>query len=67
MKRRKKKFVFPRMLSARVEGSDLLEFEKLVKYRDGKTIQEFMNIMVTNYISGNLFMSGSSFGISEQK
>ena len=62
---RPKKFDFkkPKMFSSRCEEGDFLKFEQTIKYRDGKTLQEFVNLMVTEYISGNLYLSGDHFGI----
>lgn len=52
-----------KMLASRVEESDYLKFESLIKHRDGKKLQEVMNLFVTEYISGNLYVSGSGFQI----
>jgi hypothetical protein len=64
MGRRKKiGFTKPKMLSSRVEEADFLKFEDIVNNRDGKSLQDFLNIFVTQYISGNLYLSGSTFKI----
>ena len=48
-----------KMLASRVEESDYLKFEFILKNRDGKTLQDAMNLFVVNYISGNVYFSGS--------
>lgn len=60
---RKQKLGFfkPKMMASRVEESDFIKFENLVSHRDGKKLQDFLNLVVTEYISGNLYLSGSSF------
>ena len=60
-RKKKKGFTSMKMLASRVEESDYNKFEHLIKHRDGKTLQEFMNLLVVNYISGNLHISGSGF------
>jgi hypothetical protein len=56
---RKKKFLFdePRMFSARVERSDLEKVQELLD-RENRTVQEFINECVREYISGSLEEKG---------
>jgi len=58
---RKLNFKNPKMLSARVEEEDFIKFEQLIKYRDRKSLQEFVNVLLVEYISGSLYLSGSNF------
>lgn len=48
-----------KMLASRVEEGDYVKFEFILKNRDGKTLQDAVNLFVVNYISGNVFFSGS--------
>ncbi len=50
-----------KMMASRIEESDYLKFESLIKNRDGRKLQEVMNLFVTQYISGNIYISGSEF------
>ena len=56
--RTKVNFTCSKMFSARVEEEDFLKFERLMKHRDNLTLQEFVNVMIGQYISG-------AFSISE--
>lgn len=58
---RRKKIGFSnmKMLASRVEESDYLKFEFILKNRDGKTLQDAINLFVVNYISGNVYFSGT--------
>lgn len=58
---RKKKpgFANMKMLASRVEESDYIKFEFMLKNRDGKNLQEAVNTFVREYISGNLHFSGT--------
>lgn len=58
-RRRKPGFGQMKMLASRVEESDYLKFEFILKNRDGKTLQDAINLFVVNYISGNVYFSGS--------
>jgi hypothetical protein len=61
MGRRKKiGFQNPKMFSSRVEESDYVKFEFTLKNRDGKTLQDAINLFVVNYISGTICFSGSA-------
>jgi len=62
---RKKKpgFRNMKMMSSRVELDDYERFEYLAKRRDRKNLQDLMNLFVTEYISGALYLSGSGFGV----
>ena len=64
---RKKKpgFTQMKMLASRVEESDYNKFDLLTKNRDGKRLQEVINLFVTEYISGNIQISGSGFAVGE--
>jgi len=62
-RRKRPSFTNEKMLSSRVEYSDYEQFERLLKRRDGKKLQEIVNLFVTEYISGNLYLSGSGFGV----
>lgn len=58
-RKRKIGFVDMKMMAARIENSDYMKFEFILKNRDGKTLQEAMNMFVREFISGNLSISGS--------
>ena len=58
-RKRKVGFTNMKMLASRVEESDYVKFEFILKNRDGKTLQEAMNMFVREFISGNLSISGS--------
>lgn len=58
-RKRKIGFTNMKMLASRVEESDYVKFEFILKNRDGKTLQEAMNMFVREFISGNLSISGS--------
>lgn len=59
MAKKKEQFRDPKMLASRIEKEDFMKFEKLIKYRDGKKLQEVINIFVRSYISGSVTISGS--------
>lgn len=59
-RRRKQGFTNMKMLSSRVEAGDFDKLEYILKTRDAKTLQEFVNIVVRNYVSGTVGLSGSS-------
>lgn len=62
MKRRKRiSFKNPKMMSSRIESDIFTEFEKLIRYRDCSDLQTVMNTFVDQYVSGNLYLSGSRF------
>lgn len=63
-RRRKPGFSEMKMLAARVESSDFEKLEHIVKYRDHKSLQEFVNLLVVNYISGTFHLSGSTVVVS---
>jgi hypothetical protein len=56
---RKDNFRLPKMLSSRIEQDDYDRFEFIVKYSNGKSIQEAINLFVTEMISGSIIFSGS--------
>jgi hypothetical protein len=58
-RRKKQGFLQSKMLASRVEESDYVKFEFILKNRDGKTLQEAINLFVVNYISGAVAFSGS--------
>lgn len=58
-RRKKQGFQSMKMMAARVEEADYVKFEFLLKNRDGKTLQEAVNLFVVNFLSGNIFFSGS--------
>lgn len=62
---RKKKpgFTEMKMLSSRVELEDYNKFNAILKYRDGKKLQEILNMFIVEYISGNIYLTGSHFGV----
>ena len=62
---RKKKpgFKEMKMLASRIEKEDYHKFESVVIRSGKKTLQEMMNLFVTEMISGNLYLSGSGFGL----
>lgn len=64
---RKKKagFIKPKMFSARVEEEDFLKFENIVNNRDGKNLQDFVNLFMNQYIAGTVYLSGSTFKTTE--
>jgi len=59
---RHKKNTFQRqkMLASRIEESDYFKFEELMK-KNGKNLQDVMNIFVVSCISGTIQLSGSAF------
>ena len=59
MSKKKEHFKDPKMLASRVEKEDFLKFEKLIKYRDHRKLQEVVNIFLRSYISGSVIVSGS--------
>ena len=63
--RTKKYFSSPKMLSARVEAFEYDKFEKIMKYRDNLTLQEFINVVVENYVSGSFSIKGGKVKINE--
>ena len=65
-RRKKHTFKEPKMLSSRIENSDVLKIEQLLK-RDRATVQEFLNEICRLYISGSIVMSGSNFVISGEE
>lgn len=60
-RKRKQGFTKSKMMASRVEETDFVKFENLVNLRDGRKLQDFMNLFVTEYISGNLYLSGTTF------
>ena len=60
-RRKKQGFIKPKMMSSRVEEEDFVKFETLINLRDGLKLQDFQNLLITQYISGNIYLSGSSF------
>jgi hypothetical protein len=54
-----------KMLASRVEESDYYKFEAVIKKSGKKTLQEVMNMFIVEMISGNLYLSGSHFGIDQ--
>jgi hypothetical protein len=57
-RQRKKPFTQPKMLSSRVEMSDYNKLElKLLK--ENLSVQDFLNLVVVNYVSGAFSISGS--------
>jgi hypothetical protein len=64
-RKRKKGFKQMKMLASRVEESDYYKFEAIIKQSGKKTLQEVMNMFIVEMISGNLYLSGSSFGAEE--
>lgn len=62
---RPKKYDFknPKMFSSRCEEDDFNKFEQLIRYRDNMSLQEFVNRVIIEYISGNLYLSGSKFQV----
>ena len=60
MKRIKPNFgLAEKMLSSRISISDYDKFYFIVNYSNGKTVQEVINLFVTEIISGSLLFSGS--------
>jgi hypothetical protein len=61
--KQKLKFTTPKMLSSRVEESDYFKLDKLLYSRDMILLQDFLNLVVTEYISGNIYMhEGKLYG-----
>lgn len=48
-----------KMLASRVEESDYYKFEAKVKESGKKSLQEAINYLIVEVISGNLSLSGS--------
>lgn len=61
-RRKKPGFTNMKMLASRVEESDYDKFESLIELT-GKSLQQVVNLFVVNYISGNIYLSGSSFAV----
>ena len=57
-RRKRPGFKEPKMFSARVEADDFYQFESMIK-KDGKKLQEVVNLFVTSFISGTVRLSGS--------
>jgi hypothetical protein len=57
---RKNTFGTMKMLASRVEESDYFKFEERLQ-KEGKNLQQFMNLFIVSYISGNICLSGSTF------
>lgn len=64
--KKKEGFKNVKLLSSRIELSDYNKFNAILKYRDGKKLQEILNMFIVEYISGNLYLTGSSFGVKEE-
>ncbi len=64
-RKRLDKFRNPKMISSRIEKEDAIKFETILEYRDNLTLQDFMNLAITEYISGNLYLSGTKFQIRD--
>ncbi len=62
-RKKKEGFKEPKMFSSRVELEDYNKFNAILKYRDGKKLQEVVNLFIVEYISGNIYLSGSGFGV----
>lgn len=58
-RKRKVGFANMKMLASRVEESDYVKFEFILKNRDGKSLQEAINMFVRDFVSGSLCISGS--------
>ena len=58
-RKKKQGFTEMKMMATRVENSDFMQFEYILKNREGKNLQEAMNAFVREVISGNLSFSGS--------
>lgn len=63
---RKDNFRLPKMLSSRIEQDDYDKFEFIVKYSNGKSIQEAINLFVTEMISGTIAFSGSHIVVGDK-
>ena len=64
-RRKKNTFRNQKMLSSRVELDDYFKFEAVVKKSGKKSLQQILNLFVTEMISGNLYLSGSGFVTGE--
>lgn len=60
-KKKKQEFKDPKMFSARCEAEDFQKFEQIIRYRDGLKLQEFVNLLISEYVSGSIYLSGSKF------
>ena len=58
-RKRKVGFQKMKMLASRIEESDYIKLEYILKNRDGKSLQDAMNLFVREYVSGNIYISGS--------
>jgi len=63
-RKRREGFDEPHMLTSRVERYNYYKFEDLFKRRDGKSLQELMNLFVIQYISGNIRLIDNKFHVS---
>jgi hypothetical protein len=63
-RRRKTGFKQMKMLSSRIEEDDYYKFEIVLRSAGRKTLQETLNLVMTEMISGTLIFSGSGFGVN---
>ena len=61
MRRRLNRFKETKMVSARVELEDYNKLYNILEFKDHLSLQDFINIAVVSYISGNICLSGSGF------
>lgn len=67
MPRNKFNFKYPKLMSARVDADTYSQFEKLIRYRDAMNLQEVVNLFIDQYVSGNLYVSGSKFHVKDEE
>lgn len=65
--RRINKIKNPKMVSARVERTDVQQFEVLLEKQRYFSLQDVINFTVVQFISGNIFFTGSQIGMKEHK
>ncbi len=61
--KRLNKFIEPRMISGRVEKADADKVADIIGKQVYVSLQDFVNFSVQQFISGNIYISGSSFHI----
>ena len=65
-RRRKYSFKDPKMFSSRVEREDYYLVEKKM-HKDMITLQDFINTVIKEYISGTIYFSGSEMCFKENE
>jgi len=62
--KRLNRFKDPRMISARVERSDVEKFEEIIGAQRYVTLQDFINHTIKMFISGAIHVEGKDFALN---